>query len=93
MRKILNYQPGNLMRKTPSGNLKSIYIFSQMSAVRTGVRAYMDATLLPGCKKKRKKNEESPENANSRVNCLPHAWKLSVYFNVLEIYSKPGANY
>ena len=35
------------MRKTLSGNLKNIYIyFSQMSAVRTGVRAYMDAKLL-----------------------------------------------
>ena len=42
MRKILNRQPANLMRKTPSGSLKSIYIyFSQMSAVRTGVRAYV----------------------------------------------------
>ena len=28
MRKILNYQPANLMRKTLSGNLKSIHIFS-----------------------------------------------------------------
>ena len=46
MPKILNYQPANLMRKTLLGNLKSIYIFSQMSAVRTGVRTYMDATLL-----------------------------------------------
>ena len=34
------------MRKTLSGNLKSIHIFSQMSAVRTGVRTYIDATLL-----------------------------------------------
>ena len=40
------YQPANLMRKTFLGNSKKNMYFSQMSAVRTGVRTYMDATPL-----------------------------------------------